>query len=184
MSIALAEKHIAGVDEPRTEAEEAAESYFATALKPLDPELYSMDPAERLEFSRAPSEGITRFDRRSDQELKAVMFDHEDSVERERAAWEYGDRHKAEAVSVIADIAKDDRDRAVRWGALWLLQKIGGNRTLDSLAPFLSDDDIEVRGSELNVAYDPVYFENNPPPGFGVRPLFKVVPGSFQQVVD
>ena len=145
MNIALAEKRIAGVDEPRTEAEEAAESYFATALKPLDPGLYSMDPAERLEFSRAPSEGITRFDRRSDHELKAVMFDHENSVERERAAWEYGDRHQAEAVSVIAEIAKDDRDRAVRWGALWLLQKIGGNRTLDSLAPFLSDDDIEVR---------------------------------------
>lgn len=145
MNIALAEKRIAGVDEPRTEAEEAAESYFATALKPLDPELYSMDPAERLEFSRASSEGITRFDRRSDHELKIVMFDHEDPVERERAAWEYGDRHKAEAVSTVVEVAKGDADRAVRWGTLWLLQKIGADRAADVLSQFVRDDDIEVR---------------------------------------
>lgn len=145
MNIALANKHFGNVDEPRTDAEDAAESYFATALKPLDPELYSMDPAERLEFSRAPSENITRFDNRSDHELKVVMFDHEDPVERERAAWEYGNRHKAEAVSTVVEVAKGDADRAVRWGTLWLLQKIGADRTADVLSQFVRDGDVEVR---------------------------------------
>ncbi len=129
----------------KSEAMEAVEHHFATAIKPIDPELYSMDPAERLEFSRAPSEGIGRFDTRNDAELKSVMFDHADQIERERAAWEFGDRHKQDAVQSVSEVAAHDPDRAVRWGALWLLQKIGDNRAADALAPFLADEDIEVR---------------------------------------
>jgi hypothetical protein len=45
-------------------------------------------------------------------------------------------------------------------------------------------EDIEVTGSELNVNYDPVYFQRNAPPGFFAAPRFTTAPGSFKQVVD
>ena len=69
-------------------------------------------------------------------------------------------------------------------GVIYSSKKIKLDNSPTILGVLVGHEDIEVRGSDLNVIYDPVYFENNPPPGFGAQPLFKVVPGSFQQVVD
>ncbi len=43
---------------------------------------------------------------------------------------------------------------------------------------------VTVNATNLDVTYDPVYCEDNAPPGFRVDPVAEIVPGSFRQVVD
>ena len=118
---------------------------IATAAIPPDPELRSLDPADRLTFVRPPRIGITRFDSRSDAKLQQVMVDHEVALERERAIWEYADRHQGESLDVLTSIARHDADPAVRWSTLWAIQKFTGMESLEVLGTFLEDDHPEVR---------------------------------------
>jgi hypothetical protein len=125
--------------------QEAPEKVFATAYADLDPEVTSMDPAERLEFSRPPKARIQRFDTRNDDELREFMFDHIHSMERERAIWEYADRNKVEALSLLEEVAKKDLDPSIRWSTLWTIQKFAGLHGKDVIAESLNDEHPEVR---------------------------------------
>ncbi|GET41980.1 HEAT repeat domain-containing protein [Microseira wollei] len=129
----------------QTKNQEAAEKVFATAYTDLDPEVTSMDPAERLEFSRPSRAGIQRFDTRNDDDLREVIFDHVLSMERERAVWEYADRNKIEALSLLREVAKKDSDPSIRWSTLWAIQKFTGLHGKDTIAESLSDEHPEVR---------------------------------------
>lgn len=119
----------------------------SSTLVSLDPQLLSMDPAERLEFSRLQGVSlpvVQRFDRRSDLELRDSMFDEESPIERERAAWEYADRHGAGCLKEISALLDRPEERAIRTGLLWLLQKHCGPSGLSQLANYAHDKDIEV----------------------------------------
>jgi hypothetical protein len=129
----------------RAKREEAAEAIFATGYTDVDPELESMDPAERLEFSRPPQLGIQRFDTRSNDELKEVISDHPLLVERERAVWEYADREKSESLLLLKDVATRDLDPSLRYSTLWAIQKAGGFRGIDIISESLRDEHPEVR---------------------------------------
>jgi hypothetical protein len=123
----------------------AVESFFATEVAALDPSMESRDPAERLSFTTPPIEGVKRFDVRSDQTLTQLMFADSDGMERERAIWEYADRHRAAAMPLLRKIATADPDTSIRWTTLWLMQKVGGSDASDAIAPFTRDDHPEVR---------------------------------------
>lgn len=127
-----------------TSADSAVESFFATESAPADRSAESKDPAERLSFTSPPSEGVARFDLRSDQALRQAMFDESTSMERERATWEYADRHCKAALPLLLEIAGRDPDPAVRWTTLWLIQKVGGSAARDAIMPFAGDDHPEV----------------------------------------
>lgn len=123
----------------------AVESFFATEVAALDPSIESRDPAERLSFTTPPFEGVTRFDLRSDLALTQVMFGDPDGMEREKAIWEYADRHRAAAMPLLREIAAKDADTSIRWTTLWLMQKVGGSDAADAIAAFTRDDHPEVR---------------------------------------
>jgi len=105
----------------------------------------SLDPADRIEFSRLSGKDVLRLDSRSDDELKATAFDHPLAVERERAMWEYADRHPLDAAGIVLDAARADPDERVRRAYLWLLQKLRSDRVRDQIAEFGTDPDPEVR---------------------------------------
>ncbi len=95
----------------------APEAVFATSHSELHPSISSMDPAERIEFTRLSSHRIIRFDRRSDAELTDVALHHESPMERERALWELADRSTGESFRLFTQIASGDSDERVRISA-------------------------------------------------------------------
>lgn len=111
----------------------------------VDPEFESLDPADRIPFVRPPRTGVSRFDPRNDSDLKQVMFDHESAMERERAIWEYADRHRADSLSLLGEVAQGERDPSVRWSTLWAIQKSSSLKCLDVLRKFTFDEHPEVR---------------------------------------
>jgi hypothetical protein len=48
----------------------------------------------------------------------------------------------------------------------------------------LSAGNISVNGANSSFKYDPIYLEQNPPPGFRERPQFEIVPRSITRIVD
>ena len=123
----------------------APEAVFATSHSELHPSISSMDPAERIEFTRLSQHRIIRFDKRSDAELIEVALDHESPMERERAIWELGDRSTGETFDFFSRMASKDSDNRVRISTLWLMQKISGDAATGLVLPFLKDDELEVR---------------------------------------
>lgn len=125
---------------------EAFEHCFTGTLISMDPDILAMDPAERLEFSRlrSLSTSVVRFDRRSDAVLCDEMFNSTSALERERAAWEYADRRRIQALPIIRKMLLEESSREVRAGLLWLVQKYGGLQALPILKSCLCDDDLEV----------------------------------------
>ena len=105
----------------------------------------SLDPAERIELTRPPHGGVTRFDTRSDDDLAACAAGDASALERERALWEYADRLRDDALDLVHDRARRDQDRSVRIGALWLMQKIAGAAAAGELQRYVHDEDDEVR---------------------------------------
>ncbi len=59
---------------------------------------------------------------------------------------------------------------------------IGGNPRFYGVV--VADRDILATGTDLGVRYDPVYFEENAPPGFRREVEYYIVPGSIRRVVD
>jgi hypothetical protein len=105
----------------------------------------SLDPSEWLSFTNPPSQGISRFDSRTDNYLKKAIHDHESSLERERALWEYADRHRVESLSVLGKVALNDPDPSVRWSTLWAIQKFGGHQSVGIISRSLKDENPDVR---------------------------------------
>lgn len=102
------------------------------------------DPAEFLDFARPVTSDAIRFDMRTDAELRAAAFDEETPLERERALWEYADRHGAEAQDVVISFLRAETHRAARAQGLWLLQRTAGPAAADLLSNFYNDHDPEV----------------------------------------
>lgn len=127
---------------------EAFEHCFDGTLIGIDRDILALDPAERLEFSRMRGFGegaVARFDKRPDSKLRECMSSHPLALERERAAWELGDRLKIHAIPEIREMLLREADSDVRRGLLWLVQKHGGLRAIAILRQFIRDDDVEVR---------------------------------------
>jgi len=63
---------------------------------------------------------------------------------REQALYEYADRNEDDAIELLAQVARNDGDRQVRWDALWAIEKLGGLKAIQALAGFAADPDPEV----------------------------------------
>ena len=122
--------------------ESLAEQLFSS-LAPWDAS--SMDPTERFDFSHPFRLGIQRFDPRSDQQLREVISDHPLGLERERAAWEYADRHGSGALDILTKVAQNDSDASIRISALWALQKFCCEPGVEAIQWSLHDHNAEVR---------------------------------------
>lgn len=125
--------------------QEAVERYFATDAWRFEAPSTNADPAEHISFTNPSSENVSRFDNRTTPSLREVMFDHDVAMERERAAWEYGDRLGSAALNDLLLVAKRDVEPRLRWNALWLIQKVADSRAADALGQFLGDDHPEVQ---------------------------------------
>jgi len=122
----------------------ALEEIFTKSLNTPSPREGSLDPSEHFEFSRPPKGQIHRFDTRSDSEIAEVALHHDSSLERERALWEYADRHESAAMPLLRQAAQHDTDAAVRCSTLWALQKFAGAPAANVIAASLIDDHPEV----------------------------------------
>lgn len=106
-------------------------------------DLHLLRVPDVLDFAH-PIKAVTqRFDLRSDDELRRVISDDVSPIERERALWEYADRHGNDATDLVAQRAASDPDRAIRNNALWLLQRIAGSDAASLLTRWTSHDDPE-----------------------------------------
>jgi hypothetical protein len=63
---------------------------------------------------------------------------------REQALYEYADRNEEDAIELLAEAVLNDRDRQVRWDALWAVEKLGGTAAMDVLRRFRHDADPEI----------------------------------------
>lgn len=102
------------------------------------------DPAEFLDFARPVTTDAVRFDTRTDEQLREAVFSEQTALERERALWEYADRHGSQAQELVFSFIRAEPDRAARAQALWLLQRTAGNEAADLLSNFFNDHDPEV----------------------------------------
>lgn len=135
-------------DASSAEWREAFEHCFDGTLIGIDRDILALDPAERLEFSRMRGFGdgvVSRFDKRHEAKLLDCMASHPLALERERAAWEFGDRRRIHAMPQLREMLLREPDTEVRRGLLWLVQKHGGLRAIAILRDFVGDSDVEVR---------------------------------------
>jgi len=82
------------------------------------------------------------------------------------------------------DADRDDSYPSLLNGVVYTSKKftLANHPTMEGVV--VSQTDIIVNGSDLDVTYDPIYYETNAPPGFRADPVIEIVPGSFRQVVD
>ena len=82
------------------------------------------------------------------------------------------------------DSEKDDIYPSVVKGVLYCTQSftLEGHPAIEGVV--VAQLNIQVNGTNLDVTYAPVYFEENAPPGFRADPVVEIVSGSFKQVVD
>ncbi|MEU5846990.1 HEAT repeat domain-containing protein [Saccharopolyspora shandongensis] len=152
---ALAERHPgswdAAVPDPKaledlaTEQKDALNFAYRTTLSNVDPRFVAGDPAAwASDFGYALDRVAIRLDNRSNEQLREQAFQHPDPAMREQALFEYADRDHEDAVALLAEAARTDRDRQVRWDALWAIEKLGGPTAIAALGEFLTDDDPEI----------------------------------------
>ncbi len=103
------------------------------------------DPSENIKFVNPASLGIDRYDRRKDFTLREAIFYHESALERERAIWEYADRHTVDALDTLSEVLQRETEASIRYTTLWAIQKYCENKGLDSLHKALDDAHPEVR---------------------------------------
>ncbi|HMB91105.1 MAG TPA: HEAT repeat domain-containing protein [Rhodothermales bacterium] len=103
------------------------------------------DPAAwASDFAHALDRVAIRLDTRSSEELWKAARTHADPVMREQALYEYADRNEANAIDLLSEAVAYDKDRQVRWAALWAIEKLGGLPAIAALEAFLEDRDLEV----------------------------------------
>jgi hypothetical protein len=116
-----------------------------TQRNAVDPRTAAGDPsAWTSEFAYALDRAAVRLDQRSSEVLRADALGHPDPAMREQAFYEYADRNEDDAIELLAQVARNDRDRQVRWDALWAIEKLGGLRAIQALDAFLTDPDPEI----------------------------------------
>lgn len=115
------------------------------AASQADPRFIAGDPAAwSSDFGYALDRVAVRLDTRPSDVLANTALSDPDPVMREQALYEYADRNEDDAVELLCQVVQKDRDRQVRWDALWALEKLGGYAGLQSLRRFTNDHDPEV----------------------------------------
>jgi len=137
------------------EQREALNFAYRTTLS-VDPRFVAGDPAAwASDFGYALDKASVRIDSRTDEELRADAFSHPDPVMREQALFEYADRDLPDAFDLLVEVIRSERNREVRWDALWAMEKLGGPHAVAALRLFEKDADPEIAewaglfGSEL-----------------------------------
>lgn len=137
------------------EQREALNFAYRTTLS-VDPRFVAGDPAAwASDFGYALDKASVRIDARTDDELRTDAFAHPDPVMREQAVFEYADRDLPDAFDLLVEVIRSDRNREVRWDALWAMEKLGGPHAIAALRLFEKDSDPEIAewsglfGSEL-----------------------------------
>jgi hypothetical protein len=110
-----------------------------------DPRYVAGDPAAwSSDFGHVLDRVSVRLDPRASEDLADAALNHPDPVMREQAFYEYADRNEPDAIELLTQVVKHDKDREVRWDALWAIEKLGGVNGVEALRTFLSDDDPEI----------------------------------------
>ena len=103
------------------------------------------DPAAwASDFGYALDAVSMRIDARPSEELRTVALDHPSPLMREQALYEYADRSEPDAIELLTQAIKHDRNQQLRWDALWALEKLGGLSAIQALKKFTDDDDLEI----------------------------------------
>jgi hypothetical protein len=116
-----------------------------TTAAVADPRYIAGDPAAwASDFGYALDRIAVRLDSRPSEDLAEAALKNPDPVMREQALYEYVDRNEADAIELLTEVVKNDKDREVRWDALWAIEKLGGLSGLQTLAKFKKDADPEI----------------------------------------
>jgi hypothetical protein len=116
-----------------------------TTASQADPRYIAGDPAAwSSDFGYALDRVAIRLDGRPSSELATVALGDPDPVMREQALFEYADRNESDAIELLTEAVKHDKDREVRWDALWAIETLGGRTGLDGLQQFARDHDPEI----------------------------------------
>ncbi|MGH3829127.1 MAG: HEAT repeat domain-containing protein [Pseudonocardiaceae bacterium] len=128
-----------------TEQRDALNFAYRATLSNIDPRFVAGDPAAwASDFGYALDRVAIRLDNRSNDELREQALRHPDPVMREQALFEYADRDHGDAIELLAQAARSDTNRELRWDALWAIEKLGGPNAVTTLQKFLLDDDPEI----------------------------------------
>ncbi|OOO17865.1 PBS lyase [Rhizobium sophoriradicis] len=117
----------------------STERYFAGLNTPGR----SNDPAENVTFDSLSAQYL-RFDTRDDQALLQAIEDDTSPLERERAMWEYADRHGQESIAYLLNRMRAEIDNDIRQGLLWLIQKTLSMDDIHEIGAYCKDKDAEV----------------------------------------
>lgn len=128
-----------------THQQEAYSIQSKTTVAHADPRYIAGDPAAwSSDFGYALDRVAIRLDARSSQELAEAALTHPDPVMREQALYEYVDRNESDAIELLSNVVRKDKDREVRWDALWAMEKLGGLNGVQGLRAFAKDADPEI----------------------------------------
>ena len=122
---------------------EVVELAYRSALTHPNPLAHVIgDPAAwESNFSHVLDRVAVRLDPRPSAELRHQALNHPDPVMREQALYEYADRNEKDAIELLCQAVRQDRDREVRWDALWAIDKLGGIEAIQALREFQTADD-------------------------------------------
>jgi len=125
--------------------QEAYSVQTKTTAGHADPRYIAGDPAAwSSDFGYALDRVAIRLDRRSNEELLDAALNDPDPVMREQSLYEYADRNEPDTIELLADVVRRDKDREVRWDALWAMEKLGGINSVHALRSFSNDADPEI----------------------------------------
>jgi hypothetical protein len=133
------------LDDLESEQTQALNFAYRATLSNVDPRFVAGDPAAwASDFGYALDRAAVRLDSRTNAALRHDALHHPDPAMREQSLFEYADRDHADAIELLTEAIKHDSDRAVRWDALWAIEKLGGPQAAAALSRFLKDDDPEI----------------------------------------
>src|SRR6266487_6161376 len=125
--------------------QEAYSVQTKTTVGHTDPRYIAGDPAAwSSDFGYALDRVAIRLDQRPSEELANAALTDPDPVMREQALYEYVDRNEGDAIELLTEVVRRDKNREVRWDALWAIEKLGGLTGLQALNQFADDADPEI----------------------------------------
>jgi hypothetical protein len=133
------------LDDLEAEKRDALNFAYRTTLSNVDPRFVAGDPAAwASDFGYALDRVAVRLDNRTNEVLRDQALRHADPVMREQALFEYADRDQDDAIELLAEAVRTDKDRQLRWDALWAIEKLGGQEAVKALHSFHGDADPEI----------------------------------------
>lgn len=133
------------LDDLEAEKKDALNFAYRATLSNVDPRFVAGDPAAwASDFGYALDRIAVRLDNRANEVLREQALRHPDPVQREQALFEYADRDHADAIELLSEAVRNDKNRQVRWDALWAIEKLGGRNAAVVLNEFSQDADPEI----------------------------------------